>query len=168
MNKNEIIAILSNIEGAVQIDTAEWAIPADVVAVDGQPVQTYVGVKVTTKAYKPTKTRPAFELDEAVAKYTEKCEERAAKEAEKANKPKADPDAAKARNREMQVAIVGALSAEDAEGNAVVMNADEILTATGWGDSVSKQKIAMLMRPLVEDGTVVKTEKDKRTAYRLA
>lgn len=65
------------------------AVPGEVV--DG--VQTYYGVKVWALAAKATKTNPAFDVEAAHAEY----EAHAAKQAEKANKPKVskEPDPAK-------------------------------------------------------------------------
>lgn len=170
MTKNEIIAILSAIEGAVQIDSAEYAIPAETVVHNGETIQTYVGVKVATKRAVATEKLPAFDIDEAVAKWNEKCNAKAQREAEKANKPKADPETVQARNIEMMTAINTALSAEDDEGNAVKLNADEIRESCGWGDTVSVQKIALLCRKMIEDGIVAKgkSEDGKRTVYYFA
>ena len=91
MNVNEIRAavreyIVSTMEdflkesNAIQFDEGSWAIP---VSVDGKTI--YAEVSVKTKAWKDTKTSPAFNPETAVAKW----EERERKAAEKAAAKKA-------------------------------------------------------------------------------
>lgn len=73
---------------AIQFDDASWAIP---VSVDGMTV--YAEVSVKTKAWKDTKTSPAFNPETAIAKWEaekfEKEQKAAEKAAEKAAKKKA-------------------------------------------------------------------------------
>jgi hypothetical protein len=73
---------------AIQFDDASWAIP---VGVDGMTV--YAEVSVKTKAWKDTKTSPAFNPETAIAKWDaakfEKEQKAAEKAAEKAAKKKA-------------------------------------------------------------------------------
>lgn len=69
---------------AIQFDDASWAIP---VGVDGMTV--YAEVSVKTKAWKDTKTAPAFNPETAIAKWEAEKEERAQKAAEKAAAKKA-------------------------------------------------------------------------------
>lgn len=95
MNVNEIRAavreyIVSTMEdflkesNAIQFDEGSWAIP---VSVDGKTI--YAEVSVKTKAWKDTKTSPAFNPETAVAKWEAEKEERERKAAEKAAAKKA-------------------------------------------------------------------------------
>lgn len=95
MNVNEVRAavrefVVSTMEdflkesNAIQFDDGSWAIP---VSVDGMTV--YAEVSVKTKAWKDTKTSPAFNPETAVAKWEAEKEERERKAAEKAAAKKA-------------------------------------------------------------------------------
>lgn len=90
MNVNEVrAAVREHVVGkmedflaandAIQFDDASWAIP---VSVDGMTV--YAEVSVKTKAWKDTKTSPAFKPETAIAKWEAEKEEKAQKAAEKA------------------------------------------------------------------------------------
>lgn len=90
MNVNEVRAsvreyVVATMEdflkesNAIQFDDASWAIP---VSVDGMTV--YAEVSVKTKAWKDTKTTPAFNPETAIAKWEAEKEEKAQKAAEKA------------------------------------------------------------------------------------
>lgn len=69
---------------AIQFEDGAWAIP---VSVDGMTV--YAEVAVKTKAWKDTKTAPAFNPETAVKKWEMEKEEKAQKAAEKAANKKA-------------------------------------------------------------------------------
>lgn len=79
-----------------------FAVPGEVVDVEGVPTQTYYAVKASALMYKPTKTNPAFDPTTAHAAY----EAHMAKQAEKASKPKAtkEPDPEKVAAKERRVA----------------------------------------------------------------
>ncbi len=66
---------------AIQFDDASWAIPVDV---DGQTV--FAEVSVKTKAWKATKSNPAFNPNDAIAKWEAEKYEREQKAAERAAK----------------------------------------------------------------------------------
>lgn len=95
MNVNEVrAAVREHVVGkmedflmanhAIQFEDASWAIP---VSVDGMTV--YAEVSVKTKAWKDTKTSPAFKPETAIAKWEAEKFEKEQKAAEKAAKKKA-------------------------------------------------------------------------------
>ena len=103
-NMKEITAtILTQFPNAIPCRTDSmgnfFAIPGEVIDVDGVPTQSYYAVKASALMYKPTKTNPAFDPNTAHAAY----ETHMAKQAEKASKPKAtkevDPEKVAAKER---------------------------------------------------------------------
>ena len=95
MNTNEVRAavrefVVGQMEdflkenSAIQFEDSAWAIP---VSVDGMTV--YAEVSVKTKAWKDTKTSPAFNPETAIAKWEAEKYEKEQKAAEKAAKKKA-------------------------------------------------------------------------------
>ena len=95
MNTNEVRAAVRefvvgqmedflNENNAIQFEDSAWAIP---VSVDGMTV--YAEVSVKTKAWKDTKTSPAFNPETAIAKWEAEKFEKEQKAAEKAAKKKA-------------------------------------------------------------------------------
>ena len=95
MNTNEVRAAVRefvvgqmedflNENSAIQFEDGAWAIP---VSVDGMTV--YAEVSVKTKAWKDTKTSPAFNPETAIAKWEAEKYEKEQKAAEKAAKKKA-------------------------------------------------------------------------------
>jgi len=95
MNTNEVRAAVRefvvgqmedflNENNAIQFEDSAWAIP---VSVDGMTV--YAEVSVKTKAWKDTKTAPAFNPETAIKKWEAEKFEKEQKAAEKAAKKKA-------------------------------------------------------------------------------
>ena len=95
MNTNEVRAAVRefvvgqmedflNENNAIQFEDSAWAIP---VSVDGMTV--YAEVSVKTKAWKDTKTAPAFNPETAIKKWEAEKYEKEQKAAEKAAKKKA-------------------------------------------------------------------------------
>lgn len=95
MNTNEVRAAVRefvvgqmedflNENNAIQFEDSAWAIP---VSVDGMTV--YAEVSVKTKAWKDTKTSPAFNPETAIKKWEAEKYEKEQKAAEKAAKKKA-------------------------------------------------------------------------------
>lgn len=95
MNTNEVRAavrefVVGQMEdflkenSAIQFEDSAWAIPVNV---DGMTV--YAEVSVKTKAWKDTKTSPAFNPETAIAKWEAEKYEKEQKAAEKAAKKKA-------------------------------------------------------------------------------
>lgn len=165
MQKNELLSLIANLDGAVQIDTAEYVIPTgDTVNVDGEEVPTYLGVRVSAKRAVPTEKLPAFDLDNAVSAWQAKQEQRAKREAEKSSKPKRDDEAIRAKNLEQKRAILDVL------GEATEpMTAPSIIHACGWDGEVSTQKVGSLCRQLSEVGTVAIAKNDEKlTVYSLS
>ena len=106
-NMKEITAtILTQFPNAIPCRTESmgnfFAIPGEMVDVEGVPTQTYYAVKASALMYKPTKANPAFDPITAHEAY----EAHKAKQAEKASKPKASkaPDPEKVAAKERRVA----------------------------------------------------------------
>ena len=106
-NMKEITAtILTQFPNAIPCRTESmgnfFAVPGEMVDVEGVPTQTYYAVKASALMYKPTKTNPAFDPTAAHEAY----EAHMAKQAEKASKPKVskEPDPEKVAAKERRVA----------------------------------------------------------------
>lgn len=82
-NAKEIIVehVLNAIPNLTKIDDYTYAICVGTAEDNGNPV--YAKIDISAPNWYSTKTSPAFDLDDAVAKYEAKCEERAQKEAER-------------------------------------------------------------------------------------
>ena len=107
-NMKEITAtILTQFPNAIPCRTDSmgnfFAVPGEMVDVEGVPTQTYYAIKASALMYKPTKSNPTV-FDPTTAH--EAYEAHMAKQAEKASKPKAskEPDPEKVAAKERRVA----------------------------------------------------------------
>ena len=151
---NAIITAFPQID-FIQIDNNEFVYAGEVV--DG--VQQYHSIKFGTKATKDTKTHKAFDLNNAIEKYNEKK----AKAAERAAKPKS------ARTKEItpeQAALVADVR-EVLSSQASGMNAQEIAEVINANrdEPVTWQKVSSILKKFAEDGTCTTGERDNKRIY---
>ena len=138
-----------------------FAIPCEVVDVDGVPTQTYCAVKASTLLFKPTKTNPAFDPTTAHEAY----EAHMAKQAEKASKPKAtkEIDPAKVEAKERRVA--GLMEYMQANAGVEMTSKDifDVLSASVYADclimAVGTDLVAISK---VDEKLTYRTEKGKK------
>ena len=143
----------------IQIDNNEF-VYSDGVIMDG--VQEYRSIKFGTKATKGTKTHKAFNLDTAIEKYDEKK----AKAAERAAKPKT----ARAKEISPEQAALVADVREVLSSQASGMNAQEIAEVinTNRDEPVTWQKVSSILKKFATDGICTTDERDGKRVYTLA